>query len=173
MAAFELSERSAGARPRDRRARTTTPRSATGRCSGSSTKTASRTTSRSRDDPAWEKTLVTIAAFDVLANNADRKSGHVLLAEGRLWAIDNGLSFHPEPKLRTVIWDYAGERIDDELLADVRRLVEAPLPAALAAHLGAAEREALVQRAAALCAAGHLPVPDDDRDWPPYPWPLV
>ncbi len=126
-----------------------------------------------RDDPAWEKTLVAIAAFDVIANNADRKSGHVLLAEGRLWAIDNGLSFHPEPKLRTVIWDYAGERIDDDLLADVRRLVESPLPSPLAARLGAPEREALVERAAALLADGHLPIPDDDRDWPPYPWPLV
>ena len=47
-------------------------------------------------------------AFDVVANNADRKSGHVLLAEDRLWAIDNGLCFNRDDKLRTVIWDFGG-----------------------------------------------------------------
>ena len=47
-----------------------------------------------RDDQRWWPTLRKLAAFDVVANNADRKSGHVLLAEDRLWAIDNGLCFH-------------------------------------------------------------------------------
>ena len=63
-----------------------------------------------RDDPQWHPTLVRLGAFDVAANNADRKSGHVLLAEGRLWAIDNGLCFNEDDKLRTVIWDFGGRR---------------------------------------------------------------
>ncbi|MGH8980585.1 MAG: SCO1664 family protein, partial [Acidimicrobiales bacterium] len=59
-----------------------------------------------RDEARWREDLRRIAVFDVVANNADRKSGHVLLAEDRLWAIDHGLTFHAEPKLRTVIWDF-------------------------------------------------------------------
>ena len=62
-----------------------------------------------RDDPKWHPTLKRMCAFDVVANNADRKSGHVLLAEDRLWAIDNGLCFNEDDKLRTVIWDFGGE----------------------------------------------------------------
>ncbi len=126
-----------------------------------------------RDDPAWRPTLLTIAAFDVVANNADRKSGHVLLAEGRLWAIDNGLAFHVEPKLRTVIWDFAGEPLDPPLLGALRRLVAGGLPRPLAVLLDRQERAAVCARAEALAVEGRLPVPDEDRDWPPYPWPLV
>ena len=61
-----------------------------------------------RDDPKWHPALMQMCAFDVVANNADRKSGHVLLAEDRLWAIDNGLCFNEQDKLRTVIWDFGG-----------------------------------------------------------------
>ena len=61
-----------------------------------------------RDEPKWHPTLMRLCAFDVVANNADRKSGHVLLAEDRLWAIDNGLCFNSHDKLRTVIWDFGG-----------------------------------------------------------------
>ncbi len=126
-----------------------------------------------RQDERWHPTLMAIAAFDAVANNADRKSGHVLLAEDRLWAIDNGLSFHVEPKLRTVIWDFAGEPVPPTLLADVARLAGEGLPAALDRLLGPGEREALGRRAADLVSAGTLPVPDSDGDWPPYPWPLL
>jgi uncharacterized repeat protein (TIGR03843 family) len=126
-----------------------------------------------RDDERWHGDLVTFAAFDVVANNADRKSGHVLLAEDRLWAIDNGLTFHTEPKLRTVIWDFAGERLPEGAVADLRRLVRCGLPSSMDALLDPAERRAVLARAAALADDGELPVPDDDRHWPPYPWPLV
>lgn len=126
-----------------------------------------------REDPRWHPTLRAIAAFDVVANNTDRKSGHVLLAEGRLWAIDHGLAFHAEPKLRTVIWDFAGEPLADEVAAGVARLAERGAPPALRRLLEPGEAEALVDRAAALAAEGRLPEPDEDRDWPPYPWPLV
>jgi uncharacterized repeat protein (TIGR03843 family) len=126
-----------------------------------------------REDPRWHPALRAIAAFDVVANNTDRKSGHVLLAEGRLWAIDHGLAFHAEPKLRTVIWDFAGEPLPDEVAAGVARLAERGAPPALRRLLEPGEAEALVDRAAALAAEGRLPQPDEDRDWPPYPWPLV
>jgi hypothetical protein len=126
-----------------------------------------------REDPAWWPTLRAFAAFDVVANNADRKSGHVLLAEGRLWGIDHGLCFHKDPKLRTVIWDFAGEEIDHELVGDLRRLAGEGLPRQLAQVLAADERDALVARASALADAGALPQASNRGRWPPYPWPLV
>jgi uncharacterized repeat protein (TIGR03843 family) len=123
-----------------------------------------------RDDPRWHPALRRIAAFDVLANNADRKSGHVLAAGDRLWAIDHGLTFHEEPKLRTVIWDFAGDRLDEEVREGIDKLAGAPLPAALTELLSGGERAALVGRARALRSAGTLPSPGPDR---PFPWPLV
>src|SRR5918999_2700568 len=61
-----------------------------------------------------------IAVFDCVANNADRKAGHFLLGQhdGQLWGIDHGLTFNAAPKLRTVVWDYCGEPIPEDLLAD-------------------------------------------------------
>lgn len=68
-------------------------------------------------------TVQRLAVFDAVINNADRKSGHVLRDEtGRLWAIDHGIAFHVEPKLRTVIWDYAGQPIPTGILDDLARL---------------------------------------------------
>src|SRR5271163_3559015 len=116
-----------------------------------------------RDEPKWHPALMRFCAFDVVCNNADRKSGHVLLAEDRLWAIDNGLSFHLDPKLRTVIWDFAGTPLDDEAVADLRRLSGQP-PPALATLLDDDELEATVERADALARVGSLPEPDADRD---------
>ena len=119
-----------------------------------------------------EDELQVFCAFDVVANNADRKSGHVLLdAGGRLWGIDHGLCFHVHHKLRTVIWDFAGEHVPDHLVADLQRLVATGLPADLEELLSGAEAEALLERAARLAATGVFPEPVGDR--PPYPWPLV
>ena len=115
--------------------------------------------------------LRTICAFDVVANNADRKSGHCILGEDdRIWAIDNGLCFHTEPKLRTVIWEFAGEALPAELLGDLARVAESP-PQCLAPLLSAREVQAVSRRARALLAAGRFPVPDPDTHH--YPWPLV
>jgi uncharacterized repeat protein (TIGR03843 family) len=115
--------------------------------------------------------LRTICAFDVVANNADRKSGHCILGDdGRIWAIDNGLCFHAEPKLRTVIWEFAGESLPGELLEDLARVAECP-PEALAPLLSGREMQAVAKRAARLLKAGRFPVPDPDTHH--YPWPLV
>ncbi len=110
-----------------------------------------------------------IAVFDLLANNADRKSGHCLLGEdGRLWAIDHGVCFSDEPKLRTVIWDFAGEPIDRALLDDVARFAREPPD--FSDLLSAGECDALVARAERVVRSGRFPGPGNGR---PYPWPLV
>ena len=72
------------------------------------------------DAPA--ETWMRIALFDVIANNADRKSGHCLFdAEDRVWVIDHGLTFHVDNKLRTVIWDFAGRPLPQDLCGDLER----------------------------------------------------
>jgi hypothetical protein len=112
-----------------------------------------------------------MAAFDVLANNADRKGGHCLVDDqGRIWGIDHGLCFHESPKLRTVIWDFAGEDIDDTLVADISAFVDRGVSPALQHLLAAGEADALLHRAQALLRRPRFPAPRHDR---PYPWPLV
>lgn len=115
-----------------------------------------------------------IAAFDVVANNADRKGGHCLLAEdGGIVSIDHGLCFHEEPKLRTVIWDYVGDALPDDVAADLRRLAEAldgALGERLAALLTPDEIAATRERLRALLAEGRFPEP---RWEPAVPWPPV
>lgn len=112
-----------------------------------------------------------MAAFDVVANNADRKGGHCLIdAAGHLWGIDHGLCFHESSKLRTVIWDFAGDDLQEDTLDDLRRLIgEGPGPA-LETLLNTGELQAMERRARALVRAGRLPAPRSER---PYPWPLV
>lgn len=123
------------------------------------------------EDDGTHEQLRRMAVFDVLANNADRKGGHCLIdADGRIWGIDHGLCFHASFKLRTVIWDFAGDAIADDLLADVRRLVDAGGSGPLAALLDRAELDAVFARAKALLRSGCLPEPRSDH---PYPWPLV
>lgn len=70
--------------------------------------------------PAARRSWLQIALFDVIVNNADRKSGHCLFdAEDRIWVIDHGLTFHTDPKLRTVIWDFSGEPLPADLCGDL------------------------------------------------------
>lgn len=69
--------------------------------------------------------LKAIACFDLVANSTDRKPNHLILdGDGKLWGIDNGLTFHADTKIRTVIWDFSGERIPKRLLSDLRHLGE-------------------------------------------------
>lgn len=116
--------------------------------------------------------LFDIAVFDVLANNADRKGSHVIDGflpgeqQPTLWAIDNGLSFHPEPKLRTVLWGFAGTRLAPRHFQACERTLELT-----AEHLGTthAETHALHERARALLTTGKFPYPPVNRT--PIPWP--
>ena len=118
----------------------------------------------------WHADLRKIALFDLVANNADRKSGHCLLADDQVWAIDNGLCFHVEPKLRTVIWEFGNEKIESGLRADLARLATTP-PTSLVGLLDPDEIDVLCRRAAAVARLERLPDPGSDRR--PYPWPLV
>lgn len=113
-----------------------------------------------------------VALFDHLTNNADRKGSHVLVEQGsgRLFAIDHGLCFNVEDKIRTVIWDFAGGAIPEGLLADLARLRAAPqLSDALLTVLHADEIAAFEARAAKLLATGTYPRQPRGRRAFPYP----
>ena len=123
------------------------------------------------EDEAHHPQLRRMAAYDLVANSTDRKGGHVLVdPDGHLWGIDNGLSLHAEFKLRTVIWDFAGEPLPTELADDLDRFACAGVPNDLAELLDRFERDALITRARALLAEGRLPHDPTGRR---YPWPLV
>jgi uncharacterized repeat protein (TIGR03843 family) len=123
------------------------------------------------EDEVRHTALRTICAFDLLANSADRKGGHCLAGDdGRLWAVDNGLTFHCEPKLRTVIWEFGGQPVPEDLLADVARLAAEGPPPALGGLIDPAERAAMARRAARLVESGVFP---EDPTGRRYPWPLV
>jgi len=121
--------------------------------------------------------LPEVMLFDHLVNNADRKSGHLIIdPAGKLWLIDHGVCFHKEDKLRTVIWDHAGEPIPGNLLADLATLLpllepDGNLAVALAPYLLPAEIHALRERGQWLLETGVFPIPPEDRR--AYPWPLV
>ncbi len=129
-----------------------------------------------QDDPAFLEDLERLAAFDVIANNADRKSGHCLVdSQGRLWAIDNALTFHAEPKLRTVIWMFAGSQLPAGILADLQALrdslaEDSPLNEALHHLLDEEEVAAFQRRLGQLIEEGRFPEPGEGRV---LPWPLV
>ena len=119
--------------------------------------------------------LQRIALFDCLTNNADRKGGHCLRGkDGHIWAVDNALTFHTDYKLRTVIWDFAGQPIPGDLLQDLRafgdRLAQAdPLVEALSQLLAAEEIKVLKRRLDALLKSSTFPEPGLGRHipWPP------
>ncbi|MBI5932408.1 MAG: SCO1664 family protein [Chloroflexi bacterium] len=115
-----------------------------------------------------KEALQPVALFDLLCNNADRKGSHVLFdADHKLWAIDHGLCFHTEDKLRTVIWDFANQPIPDSLLS----LLARPLAgrADLTRYLSPEEIAALASRAQSLMRTRIFPAPPADRRAFPYP----
>ncbi len=116
-----------------------------------------------------------VAAFDMVINNADRKSGHCLLGEdGRIFLVDHGVCFSDEPKLRTVIWDFIGDPLEEGTRADVRRLAGeirgGQVRDELANLLAPVELGALTERADTVAAAVRFPEPGQDR---PFPWPPI
>ncbi|MFN2227216.1 MAG: SCO1664 family protein [Anaerolineae bacterium] len=129
-----------------------------------------------QDDEAYREDLQRLAAFDAVTNNADRKAGHCLIDhEGRLWAIDNALSFHPDPKLRTVIWDFAGLPLPPTIRTDLQELTRAlvestHLSRALERLLSTGEVAALRRRLRILLDNGCFPEPGPGRV---VPWPLI
>lgn len=110
-----------------------------------------------------------VAVLDLIVNNADRKVGHLLREPGkeRVWAIDNGLTFHTEEKLRTVLWSFAGREIPGSLLEQVEPDLLEPV---LADLLAPEEVEGTVRRAERVLSHPVHPEPPSHR--PPLPWPL-
>ena len=116
-----------------------------------------------------------IALFDTIANNADRKAGHLLpLPGGLIQGVDHGICFAVAPKLRTVIWAWHGEELEPDevsVVADVRHALDGALGANLAALLTPAEVNATKRRTDTLLVERRFPEPDPRRPaipWPPY-----
>lgn len=114
-----------------------------------------------------------MAVFDIVVNNADRKGGHVLaMPDGHRYGVDHGIALHDEPKLRTVLWGWAGSPLRTEevtVVERIRKAVRGQLGATLGGHLTGQEVAALERRAERLLSAGVLPMPRGE--WPPIPWP--
>lgn len=122
--------------------------------------------------PAFQR----VAAFDVVINNADRKAGHVLKGhDERFWLIDHGVTFHAQHKLRTVIWDFAGQPLPEDVCSDLQAFKERleedeDLRGALDSLLDPLEVAALRRRIERLLTAGVFPHPRSNYS---YPWPPV
>jgi uncharacterized repeat protein (TIGR03843 family) len=129
-------------------------------------------------DERFNAQLQRYSLFDFIVNNADRKGGHLLMDPdtNKLWGIDHGLTFHPSPKLRTVIWDFAGQRVSDSLVADIQRVhdkiadQDSDLRHALDQMINPAEVEALLRRLLHLVDCKLFPQPGPGRN---HPWPPV
>ena len=122
---------------------------------------------------AADRRLRRIAIFDVLANNADRKGGHLIAVPGgHVHGVDHGICFAAEPKLRTVLWAWRGERLTRAELTVVERVgkeLDGSLGSALGELLSPREVAATRQRARRLAGSATFPQPDPDR--PAVPWP--
>jgi hypothetical protein len=128
-------------------------------------------------DDTMHSQLMRIVIFDAIVNNADRKGGHCLLdARGHIWGIDHGITFNSSHKLRTVIWDFAGQPIAERLLTDLERLCVA-LGDSTSAYrqqihklLTQGELDAFQRRIDRLLEQRKYPLPGPG---PNYPWPPV
>jgi uncharacterized repeat protein (TIGR03843 family) len=123
------------------------------------------------DDPR----LSHLAVFDAVANNADRKGGHILsTVDGHVYGVDHGVCFHVENKLRTVLWGWIGDPLPDPATAVLERLradLSGDLGDELAEHLTGAEVAQIGRRVDRLLASKRFPAPG--RGWPAVPWPPV
>lgn len=115
-----------------------------------------------------------LALFDVVINNTDRKFGHILpISESEILGCDHGLTFHEEFKLRTVLWQYAGQELDKEeisKLESLKHLISGDLGASLGELITKDEIESLLERIEMLISEG-FPYPSEQ--WPAVPWPPV
>jgi uncharacterized repeat protein (TIGR03843 family) len=120
------------------------------------------------NDPQLRK----LALFDAIINNTDRKFGHLLVdQDGKLRGCDHGVCFHQENKLRTVLWQFAGEQFTAEEIELLNKVAKLDLNSLFAELLTSAEISALSGRIANLLAVRQFPFPSDE--WPAIPWPPV
>ncbi|MDT0278258.1 SCO1664 family protein [Blastococcus goldschmidtiae] len=122
-----------------------------------------------RDDPALRR----MAVFDAVVNNADRKGGHIIpMPDGHVYGVDHGICFSVDPKLRTLLWRWAGRPIPLAALEVLERLAEelrGELGEQLHEHLTRREVRRTQQRVADLLRTKLHPEPSGD--WPALPWP--
>jgi len=115
--------------------------------------------------------LRSMALFDAIINNTDRKIGHLLpTASGELFGCDHGVTFHSENKLRTVLWQWAGDPLTQseiKILQRAKNTIDKEID--LSAYLTASELSALALRIDSLISTGTMPTPNPD--WPAVPWP--
>src|SRR5699024_8343333 len=120
--------------------------------------------------PETHEQLRRLTLFDLIANNADRKSGHVLYDNhGKISGIDHGLCFASSTKLRTVIWEFADEDIDQQRLDDIAPFAE-HIPEDIAAQLSSLETSALQDRIQKVLETRKYPHDTTGRR---FPWPLI
>ena len=120
--------------------------------------------------------MITVALFDLIVNNGDRKGGHFLEdLRGKIWSIDHGLTFHSESKLRTVMFEYCGSSFPKVLIDDVKKLLiqletKADQYNILAEQISNIEVDALITRLQLIIENPEHPVLDPYSD---VPWPLI
>ena len=118
------------------------------------------------DDPQ----IRNLALFDIVINNADRKFGHILITpDGQIFGCDHGVSLHEENKLRTVIWQFAEQKLTSEEIAKLKELISKIDLNHLAKFLSAEEIAAFLQRVQGLIEDGRFSSPNPN--WPAVPWP--
>ncbi len=119
-----------------------------------------------------DRQLRKLALFDSIINNTDRKYGHLLIdSDKKLFGCDHGVSFHSQNKLRTVIWQFAGEKFTTEEMALLERTREVDFNGVFENYLTDIEISAFSDRINTLIASGTFPLPSDE--WPAIPWPPV
>ena len=115
--------------------------------------------------------LKRMAIFDAIINNTDRKYGHLLYKEGKLLGCDHGVTFHSEDKLRTVIWQFSGEKIDKQEMHLIESASALDYPNLFESYLTQEEIAAIYERINRLLKSGRFPSPSEN--WPAIPWPPV
>lgn len=117
--------------------------------------------------------LRSMALFDAIVNNTDRKIGHLLpLSPHEVYGCDHGVTFHVDDKLRTVLWQWAQDPFTDEEFATLKKaqsLIDGELGALLSPLLTQEEIAATQLRVSRLISEGTFPLPNPD--WPAVPWP--
>ena len=121
-----------------------------------------------------DERLRSMALFDAIINNTDRKIGHLLpTKDGEIFGCDHGVTFHVEDKLRTVLWQWRGHTFNDQETAQLKRFIDEfqNWSNLIAELLTDEEKEITRQRVLDLLDSGKFPCPSED--WPAIPWPPV
>lgn len=117
--------------------------------------------------------LRSMALFDAIVNNTDRKIGHLLpISHDEVYGCDHGVTFHVEDKLRTVLWQWADDELTDQELQSLRKakqLLAGELGEQLKPFLTQDEIDAISLRVDRLLSEGRFPLPNPN--WPAIPWP--